>query len=201
MSRRPEDLGGTTRDDDLRVERAGGNDDLRHRDGDQGLSQHDRGVNERDRDFNGRDGGHAGAVSPGTERHIDVRDGSHDEHLEHGRRLTHGYGNGTAIAAFVLGMFALSYTLTGILAPVALIVGLVAFGMGIKGMSNAKRMDGHHRGLAISGLVLGLLATLLAIGVMGAAAFGIDQLMENININEVQQRFNDVQEEAGDIAS
>lgn len=180
MSRRPENLGGTTRDDDLRLEPV------------HGANQ----TNELHADHrHGTDG----AVS--TDRPIDVTDRTHGDHMAGGRRLTHGYGNGTAIAAFVLGMFSLNYALTGVLGPIAVIVGLVALGMGIKGMANARRMDGHHRGLAISGLLLGGLATLLSIAAIigGVALFNSAQ--NNVDQGDLQQRIDDLERQVQDLTS
>src|SRR3712207_2088196 len=120
MSRRPENMGGTTRDDDLRLEPA----------------------QITDRHVHNDHGTHVGAEHVAAARPVDVTDRTHEVRSDH-RPLTRGYGNGTAIAAFVLGMFGISYALTGILAPIALLVGLIALGMGIKGLSNSKRMEGH----------------------------------------------------------
>jgi hypothetical protein len=84
-------------------------------------------------------------------------------------------GNGTAIAAFVLGLLALVLTFTVALAPVAVIFGLLGLFMGIKGRGNAKRHGGLHKGLATSGLLTGLLALLL----VAAATFAGLQLLNN----------------------
>ncbi len=75
-------------------------------------------------------------------------------------------GNGAAIAAFVTGM--LSATFGFLIAPAlaAVVFGLVAIGLGFKGVSVANRLGGMHKGLAISGIVAGVLGLLLGVAVI-----------------------------------
>lgn len=100
-------------------------------------------------------------------------------------------GNGTAIAAFVLGLLAVTYSIMVAAAPAGLLFGLIALVMGAKGMGNANRLDGLHKGLAITGLVTGLLALLLA----AAVAFGGFQLFQELQNNpQIQQQIQDAAE-------
>lgn len=104
---------------------------------------------------------------------------------------THVEGNGTAIAAFVLGLLAVTYSIMVAAAPAGLLFGLIAVVMGAKGMGNANRLGGLHKGLAITGLVSGLLALLLA----AAVAFGGFRLFQELQSNpQVQQQIQDAAE-------
>ncbi len=83
-------------------------------------------------------------------------------------------GNGLAIAALVVGVLAV---LTFLLGPVAIVLGLVAIVLGVLGRGRAKR-GARYGGLAVAGLVLGLLGLVLG-GFMTfayASLFGSEQL-------------------------
>jgi hypothetical protein len=85
----------------------------------------------------------------------------------------HVASNGSAVAALVVGMFAVTYAFFAISAIAAIIAGIVAVGLGIKGMGTAKLFGGLHKGLAVSGIVTGALGLLLGIAVIagGIALF------------------------------
>lgn len=68
-----------------------------------------------------------------------------------------GGSNGMAVAALIVGITAL---VTVCLSP----AGIIAVGLGIAGLSRAKRMGGTGKGMAIGGIVTGALALLVAIG-------------------------------------
>jgi hypothetical protein len=78
-------------------------------------------------------------------------------------------GNGAAVAALVLGIAAIFFVFTVLLAFLAFIPGGIAIVLGILGLRRAgERPDGQRRGLATAGIVLGVLASLASI-----AAFAI----------------------------
>ncbi len=78
-------------------------------------------------------------------------------------------GNGYAIAALVTGLLSATYAFLAVSAIAAVLFGIVAIGLGAKGMGIAKEYRGMHRGLAISGIVSGVLGLLLGIAVIVGA--------------------------------
>ncbi len=103
-------------------------------------------------------------------------------------------GNGTAIAAFVLGMLAVTFAISVVSVVAGLLFGLIAIGMGAKGVGNAKRLGGLHKGLAVSGIVSGVLAVLLfaAVAVGGVTLF--NQVSSNPQLqNQIEDTAEDVQ--------
>ena len=76
-------------------------------------------------------------------------------------------GKGLAIAALIVGIFALlfSWTLVG-----GILLGLIAIVLGAIGSSKAKKGTAGGRGMAITGLVLGALGLLIAVGIIVVAA-------------------------------
>jgi hypothetical protein len=79
--------------------------------------------------------------------------------------------NGLGIAALVLGILGF---LTSFVA-VGAVLGLVAIGLGVAGLRRVRRREATNRGMAIAGIVLGALATLLGILV----AVGVASLFNN----------------------
>lgn len=132
-------------------------------------------------------------------REVDVSDRDRTERRDHvaDRGVGHdgpgavGYGNGTAIAAFVLGLLALTLTFTIAAAPVAAIMALAALFMAFKGVGNANAMGGHHKGLAITGAITAALALLLII--LGAIA-GVYLFNEAANNPELQQQIDELRQ-------
>jgi phosphate/sulfate permease len=84
-------------------------------------------------------------------------------------REVHMAANGSAIAALVVGMFAATYAFFAVSALAAVIAGIVAVGLGMKGISRANRQGGLHKGLAVSGVVTGVLGLLLGIAVIAGS--------------------------------
>jgi len=106
----------------------------------------------------------------------------------------------SAAAAFALvfGLSALITALLVVLAPFAILFGLIALVLGIVGIGKAKKDTLHEetvvtgRGVAISGLVLGLLALVLGIGILvGAATF----LQDSGNLDRLEQGLQDLSSE------
>ena len=72
-------------------------------------------------------------------------------------------GNGIAVAALVLGICALVLFFLWFLAP---ILGLLAIIFGALGISKANKIGGKGKGLAIAGLITGVLGLLLSIAIV-----------------------------------
>lgn len=75
-----------------------------------------------------------------------------------------------AVFALVLGLLALVAALTGVLAPVAIVLGVIGLILGIVGIRSARSPRTTGKGVAIGGLVLGIIATLLGIAALIGAA-------------------------------
>lgn len=104
-------------------------------------------------------------------------------------------GNGVAIASFVVGMLAATMAFLVLTSPGAILFGLIAIGMGIAGLSRANQHGGLHKGLAISGIVSGLLGVLVG----GAIIIGLVNLgqeaAEQAQDPQVQQRLDELQQQ------
>jgi predicted PurR-regulated permease PerM len=103
-------------------------------------------------------------------------------------------GNGSAIAAFVLGFMSLTFFFLVFTGPAALLFGLIAAIFGFVGIGKAKSLGGLHKGLAVSGLIMGVLALLLGI----AALIGGLSLASN---PQFQQQFQELLDNAQNAAS
>lgn len=107
----------------------------------------------------------------------------------------------TSAAAVFAVVFGLSSVIVGlllVLAPIAIVFGLLAMILGVIGMRNARKSnvdDGTlvtGRGVAIGGLLLGLLGLLLGVAVLvGAAAL----LSERVNLERVERGLQNLREE------
>lgn len=79
--------------------------------------------------------------------------------------------NGMAIAAMVIGIVAVGAVFTVVGAFVAFVPGVTAFVLGILGLRRAGQIPGGGgRGMAIAGIVLGVLATVVSIGAYAIVA-------------------------------
>ena len=104
-------------------------------------------------------------------------------------------GNGMAIASLVVGMLAATMAFLVLSSPGAVLFGLIAIGLGIAGLGKANRFGGLHKGLAISGIVSGLLGLLVGAAVIaGLVALG-NEAQERLQDPAVQDRLQDVQSE------
>jgi len=72
-------------------------------------------------------------------------------------------GNGIAVASLVLGICALVLFFLWFLAP---ILGLLAIIFGALGISKANKIGGKGKGLAIAGLITGVLGLLISIALV-----------------------------------
>lgn len=92
-------------------------------------------------------------------------------------------GNGTGIAAFVVGMLAVTLGFLAIPFIAAILLGLAAIVLGAMGLGKAKRFGGLHKGLSMSGLITGVLGLLLGIAVpLGLTALA-DRARDEFNSN------------------
>jgi uncharacterized membrane protein len=89
--------------------------------------------------------------------------------------------NGSAIAALAIGL--LSATFAFLIAPAlaAIIFGLVAIVLGVKGVQIANATAGTYKGLAISGIVSGALGLLLGIAVIAGGV----TLYQNVGTDDL----------------
>ncbi len=80
-----------------------------------------------------------------------------------------------AVFSLVFGLSALLSVLTILLAPLAIILAIIGIILGVMGMKMAKRAGVTGKGVAIGGLVLSVIALLLA----ATAAIGITTFLNN----------------------
>jgi len=109
-------------------------------------------------------------------------------------------GNGTAIAALVIGLLAATFAFLVLAAPAAILFGIVAVVLGAMGLSKANRFGGLHKGLAITGLVSGLLGLLLgALTVFGGIQL-FNQAQDEAQTNpEVQERIDALEQQLQEV--
>lgn len=88
--------------------------------------------------------------------------------------------NGLAIAALVCGIFALLLSWIPFVNVLAFVLGLVAIGCGIAGIMKAGAPDVGQKGLAVGGLVTGILAVVLSVLILVgiAAIFSSEEFQE-----------------------
>jgi hypothetical protein len=72
-----------------------------------------------------------------------------------------------AVFALVFGLSALFSALTGLLAPLAILLGIVAIVLSVFGILMSRQPQITGKGVAIGGLVLGLLGLLISLGLIG----------------------------------
>jgi NADH:ubiquinone oxidoreductase subunit 6 (subunit J) len=72
--------------------------------------------------------------------------------------------NGAGTAALVTGVVALVLAVLVIFFPIAAVLGIIAAVLGAVGMRRATRGEADNRGHAVAGLVTGLLALIIAVG-------------------------------------
>ena len=109
-------------------------------------------------------------------------------------------GNGSAIAALVIGLLAATFAFLVLSAPAAILFGLVAIVLGAMGMGKANRFGGLHKGLAITGIVSGLLGLLLgALTVFGGIQL-FNQAQDEAQTNpEIQERIDALEQQLQDV--
>ena len=112
-----------------------------------------------------------GTGSPsGDSRDVDPRIAAEVEH-----RIRPARTSVAAALALVFGVSALTCALSVVLSPVALVLGVIGIILGVVGFKMAKRVGITGKGVAISGLLLSLLAVVLA----GILAVGITTVLND----------------------
>ena len=118
----------------------------------------------------------AGAETTGRMAGIHNTNERREEHVETVRPTDRAHGvlpAKTSVAAafgLVFGLAALFCALTAILAPAAVLFGIIGIIVAIAGMKMAKRPGVTGRGVAIGGLVTAVLGLLLGAAVLAGAA-------------------------------
>lgn len=108
-------------------------------------------------------------------------------HENRGTRILPAKTSTAAAFALAFGVAALVCALTAILAPLAVLFGVIAVVLGVVGMKMARRAGITGKGVALGGLVTGLLGLLLGGAVLAGAAVVVndeqrlDQLQEWID--------------------
>ena len=118
----------------------------------------------------------------------------HTPHAPHAGTSTSrsGVGDGTtrhktsaaAVFALVFGLAALFCALTGILAPAAVVFGLIGAVLGVAGLKMAKRVGVTGKGVATGGLVTAVLGLLLGGGVLAGLAVAVNS---DSNLNRISE--------------
>ena len=97
-----------------------------------------------------------------------------------------------AVFALVFGLSSLFCALALFLAPLAVLFGIIALVLGVVGLGKARLPDVTGRGVAIGGLVLGVLGLLLGIALIaGAASF----LSNDANLDRIETQLQDLRDE------
>ena len=92
--------------------------------------------------------------------------------------------NGLGVAALVCGIVGLVLSLIPLLFVVGLPLAILAIVFGFVGMRRVKRGEATNRGMAITGVVTGLIAlviAIIAIASIGAAANDLDNELQKID--------------------
>ncbi|MEH1016414.1 hypothetical protein V6U90_25330 [Micromonospora sp. CPCC 206060] len=108
-----------------------------------------------------------------------------------GRAAPAAKTSAAAAFALVFGVAALISVLTVILSSVGLLLGIIGLILGIVGMRMARRPGVTGRGVAIGGLVLSLLAVLIAL----AFAAGVTTFLNNEDaVNRLERQVEDLRD-------
>lgn len=94
-----------------------------------------------------------------------------------------------AVFSLVFGLSALLCALALFLSPLAILFGIIALILGAVGISMAGRPNVTGKGVAIGGLVLGLLGLLLGVALVA----GISTFLSNeSNVQRIERRLDDI---------
>lgn len=125
-------------------------------------------------------------------RRMEPREPVLDDHPVEAHDLSGMKTSAAAAFALVFGLSALICTLTILLSPVGVVFGLIAVILGFVGLSKSKRPLITGRGIAMSGLIMGLLGLLLGAAVLaGTATF----LNNQDNIDRIEQRLEQLRDD------
>lgn len=105
-------------------------------------------------------------------------------------------GNGAAIAALVVGLLAATFAILIITVPAGIVFGIVAVILGAMGISKAGKLGGLHKGLAVTGLISGLLGLIIAGLTIWAGVTIFQQGQQELQTNtELQQQLEELQQQ------
>jgi hypothetical protein len=120
--------------------------------------------------------------------------GGYRDEVEH--RYKPAKTSAAATFALVFGLAALFCALTAILAPAAVLFGLIGIVLGVVGMKKAKLVGVTGKGVALGGLVTAVLGLLLGGAVMAGAAVLVNS---ESGLNRLQTQLEDLQDKAPSI--
>jgi hypothetical protein len=115
-------------------------------------------------------GRHAGQVDAGERRGVITDTSRPAERYEERQRVLPAKTSAAAAFALVFGLAALFCALTGLLAPAAVLFGLIGIVLGVVGRKKGSLPGVTGRGVALGGLVTALLGFLLGAAVLAGAA-------------------------------
>jgi hypothetical protein len=112
-----------------------------------------------------------------------------------GGRVVAAKTSAAAAFALVFGVAALISVATAILSPVGLVLGLIGIVLGVVGLRMARRPGVTGKGVAVGGLVLSVLAVLLA----AAFAAGVSTYLNDEGaVDRLQQQVDDLRDRLPD---
>ena len=124
-----------------------------------------------------------------VERDVDTRSAYPADRDRHTGRIK---TSAAAVFSLVFGLAALFCALTGILAPAAVLFGIIGLILAFAGFKMAKRLGVTGKGVAIGGLITSLLGFLLGGAILaGAAVYVNDQ-----GLDRLQQQFDNAVDKA-----
>ncbi|WP_177891215.1 DUF4190 domain-containing protein [Vallicoccus soli] len=133
-----------------------------------------------------------GAAPDRLEVHHDDRDARRSGGVEHRESHKPAKTSAAAVFALVFGLAALLSVLTVILSPLGLVLGIIGIVLGIVGMKMAGRVGVTGKGVAIGGLVLSILAVLLA----AVLAAGVTTFLNDEGaVDRLEQRIEDLRDD------
>jgi hypothetical protein len=96
-----------------------------------------------------------------------------------------------AVFSLVFGLTSLFTALLALLAPLAVVFGLIGLVLGFVGISKARQVDVTGKGVAIGGLVLSLIGLLLGVALL----IGVTVFINSGGLDQLEQRIQDVRGE------
>ena len=125
-------------------------------------------------------GTHAAEPYPDNDRTV---------HEDRGRKVLPAKTSAAAAFTRVFGLAALFCALTAILAPAAVLFGLIGVVLGVIAMKMVKRPGVTGKGVAIGGLVTAVLGLLLGLAVTAGAAVVVN---DDAQLDQIQERVDDL---------
>ena len=92
-------------------------------------------------------------------------------------------GNGLAVAALVLGIIALVFCWIPFLNVLSIILGLIGLGLGVPELVGALRGRRSGKGMAITGVILSVVAIIVAIAISAAATVAVDDALSGTDVS------------------